>query len=140
MRPGVAEDVCHSQFAIATYQYDDRTCDERAYPNGAGNVAKDISSVRVTVLKGLYLGLFPYCKGAVKESCTYFIDLFGCHVEFLGDLVEAHTLVKTTKDIRFKAAHFHEGIVLGIKCCERGNIGRVKDPAIPTVRSQDGKV
>jgi hypothetical protein len=96
--------------------------------------------VRVTVLKGLYLGLFPYCKGAVKESCTYFIDLFGCHVEFLGDLVEAHALVKTTKDIRFKAAHFHEGIVLGIKCCERGNIGRVKDPAIPTVRSQDGKV
>jgi hypothetical protein len=87
--------------------------------------------VRVTVLKGLYLGLFPYCKGAVKESCTYFIDLFGCHVEFLGDLVEAHALVKTTKDIRFKAAHFHEGIVLGIKCCARGNIGRVKDPAIP---------
>jgi hypothetical protein len=28
---------------------------------------------------------------------------------------------------------------LGIKCCERGNIGRVKNPAIPTVRSQDGK-
>jgi hypothetical protein len=107
---------------------------------GAGNVAKDISSVTVTVLKGLYLGLFPYCKGAVKESCTYFIDLFGCHVEFLGDLVEAHALVKTTKDIRFKAAHFHEGIVLAIKCCERGNIGRVKDPAIPTVRSPDGKV
>jgi hypothetical protein len=28
---------------------------------------------------------------------------------------------------------------LGIKCCERGNIGRVQDPAIPTVRSPDGK-
>jgi hypothetical protein len=68
--------------------------------------------VRVTVLKGLYLGLFPYCKGAVKESCTYFIDLFGRHVEFLGDLVEAHALIKATKDIRLIAAHFHDGIVL----------------------------
>jgi hypothetical protein len=38
------------------------------------------------------------------------------------------------------AAHFHKAIVLGIKCCERGNIGRVKDPSIPTVRSQDRKL
>jgi hypothetical protein len=29
---------------------------------------------------------------------------------------------------------------LGIKCCERGNIGRAKDPAIPTVRCREGKV
>ncbi len=26
------------------------------------------------------------------------------------------------------AAHFHEAIVLGVKCCERGNMGRVKKP------------
>jgi hypothetical protein len=38
------------------------------------------------------------------------------------------------------AAHFHKAIVLGVKCRERGNIGRVKDPAISTVRYQDGKV
>jgi hypothetical protein len=34
-----------------------------------------------------------------RKLYLYLIDLFGCHVDFVGDLVEAHALIKATKNI-----------------------------------------